>query len=75
MAHPTIVAFRRRLLEDWIERAIALLDELDGDADFEAGADLERDETETISDLPSRVRLQRWPEGGFRGGSKKSVST
>lgn len=49
MAHPTIVAFRRRLLEDWIERAIALLDELDGDADLETGADDERDESEMIS--------------------------
>lgn len=52
MTHPVIHAYRRQQLELWIERAIALLDDLDGDADLEAGADRERDETEIISDLP-----------------------
>jgi len=52
MTHPVIHAYRRQQLELWIERAIALLDAMDGDADLEAGADLERDETEIISDLP-----------------------
>ena len=32
---PVILTFRRRLLEKWIEDAIALLDQFDGDADFE----------------------------------------
>ncbi|MDM7850176.1 hypothetical protein [Pseudochrobactrum kiredjianiae] len=32
---PVIHSFRRRLLEKWIEDAIALLDQFDGDADFE----------------------------------------
>lgn len=44
-------AYRRQQLELWIEQAIALLDALDVDTDLEAGADLERDETEVISDL------------------------
>ncbi|WEK51579.1 MAG: hypothetical protein P0Y66_06205 [Candidatus Kaistia colombiensis] len=55
MTHPVIHAYRRQQLELWIERAIALLDTLDGDADQEAGADLERDETEIVSDLPRLV--------------------
>jgi hypothetical protein len=66
MAHPTIVAFRRRLLEDWIERAIALLDELDGDADLETGADDERDETEIISDLPGFAEARHLRRLGTR---------
>lgn len=32
---PVIHSFRRRLLEKWIEDAIALLDQFDGDPDFE----------------------------------------
>ena len=52
MTHPVIHAYRRQQLEQWIERAIALLDAMDGDPDLEAGADLERDETEITSDLP-----------------------
>jgi len=59
MTHPVILAYRRQQLEQWIERAIALLDALDGDADLEAGADLERDETEIISDLPPAARVRR----------------
>jgi hypothetical protein len=50
MTHPVIHAYRRQQLELWIERAIALLDDMDGDPDFENGADHERDETEIISD-------------------------
>lgn len=34
-APPVTLALRRRLLEDWIERAIALLDEIDGDENLE----------------------------------------
>jgi len=59
MTHPVIHAYRRQQLELWIERAIGLLDAIDGDPDQEAGADLERDETEIISDLPSAVRGRR----------------
>lgn len=33
--NPVIYTFRRRLLEKWIEDAIALLDQCDGDPDFE----------------------------------------
>ena len=34
-----IPRYRRALLEQWIENAIALLDTLDGDPDLEDGAD------------------------------------
>jgi hypothetical protein len=63
MTHPVVHAYRRQQLELWIERAIAVLDALDGDADFEAGADLERDETEIISDLPRVGRRQAFKPG------------
>lgn len=32
---PAIYSLRRRFLEQWIERAIALLDEIDGDENME----------------------------------------
>ena len=32
---PVIYRYRRRSLEQWIDRAIALLDQLDGDPDLE----------------------------------------
>lgn len=37
----TLLKMRRQALEDWIDRAIALLDSLDGDPDHEEGADAE----------------------------------
>ena len=46
MTHPVIRAHRRRLLENWIEQAIALLDQLDGDSDIEDGSDIEHDDAE-----------------------------
>jgi hypothetical protein len=52
MAHPIIPAHRRQLLEDWIERAIALLDALDGDTELED--DTEHDEAE--DDAPGLIR-------------------
>jgi hypothetical protein len=66
MTHPVIHSYRRQQLELWIERAIALLDTLDGDADLEAGADLERDETEIIADLPRFAEARRSARGGGR---------
>jgi hypothetical protein len=35
VAAPVVTRLRRKLLERWIEEAIALLDALDGDADLE----------------------------------------
>lgn len=32
---PAIYSYRRRTLEQWIDRAIALLDQIDGDPDYE----------------------------------------
>ncbi|OYR13085.1 hypothetical protein [Brucella thiophenivorans] len=35
MSSPAIHRLRRLFLEQWIDEAIALLDQIDGDADFE----------------------------------------
>ncbi|MEN5298801.1 hypothetical protein ABE530_10660 [Brucella sp. TWI559] len=35
MSSPAINRLRRLFLEQWIDKAIALLDQIDGDADFE----------------------------------------
>lgn len=35
MSSPAINRLRRLFLEQWIEQAITLLDQLDGDSDFE----------------------------------------
>lgn len=35
MSSPAINRLRRLFLEQWIDKAIALLDEIDGDADLE----------------------------------------
>lgn len=35
MRHPELYQFRRTTLEAYIEKMIALLDEMDGDPDFE----------------------------------------
>lgn len=51
MAHPIIRAYRRQQLEEWIERAIAVLDALDGDTDLED--DTEHDEAE--DDAPGLI--------------------
>lgn len=52
MAHPVIRAYRRQQLEEWIERAIAVLDVLDGDTDLED--DAEHDEAE--EEAPGLIR-------------------
>jgi len=57
MTHPIIRAHRRQQLEQWIERAIAILDLMDGDTDIED--DTEHDEAE--ADAPGLIR------GGSRG--------
>lgn len=36
-----VLHVRRQFLEQWIEAAIALLDQLDGDCDLEEGGDME----------------------------------
>jgi len=37
MSAPSVAALRRAYLEAWIERAITLLDDIDGDPDLEEG--------------------------------------
>lgn len=71
MTHPAIHAYRRHQLEQWIERAIALLDALDGSPDLEDGADIERDDAEHDSPglISGGCELQyRWDETGGWGG-------
>ncbi|MEQ1405657.1 hypothetical protein ABK249_12000 [Neorhizobium sp. Rsf11] len=55
MISPAIYQFRRAEIERWIENAIALLDEIDGDPD------LEDDELEDIDEREP-------PFGIIRGG-------
>ncbi|MCX5581508.1 hypothetical protein [Kaistia terrae] len=74
MTHHVIHAYRRQQLELWIERAIALLDELDGDTDLEAGADHERDETEIISDLTGLAQRQFVGTGAEHLSVRRSYS-
>lgn len=45
-----ILKLRRQFLETWIEQAIALLDQMDGDCDLEEGGDME-------PSIPSPPRL------------------
>lgn len=40
-ALPSILQFRRAAIEEWIEQLIAILDEIDGDENFEDGGDSE----------------------------------
>lgn len=54
MTHPIILAHRRQQLEQWIERAIAILDLMDGDTDIED--DTEHDEAEAEADAPGLIR-------------------
>lgn len=49
MSSPAINRLRRLFLEQWIDEAIALLDQIDGDADFEDTAEDFSDEGETLS--------------------------
>ncbi|OQP87595.1 hypothetical protein BTR14_03230 [Rhizobium rhizosphaerae] len=49
---PAILAFRRLELERWIEKAIALLDQLDGDPDLEPYLAGTGDERELDLDSP-----------------------
>ncbi|WP_192799192.1 hypothetical protein [Brucella tritici] len=46
MTSPAITRLRRLLLEQWIEQAIALLDQMDGDPDLEDSDDDFTDERE-----------------------------
>lgn len=46
MTATAITSFRRQMLERWIEDAIALLDQMDGDTDLEPDADAEPDPLE-----------------------------
>lgn len=46
MSSPAIYRLRRLMLELWIEQAIALLDQIDGDPDLEDGDDDFTDERE-----------------------------
>lgn len=41
MTAAVITSYRRVMLERWIEQAIALLDQMDGDPDLEPDADAE----------------------------------
>nr|WP_312969570.1 hypothetical protein [Brucella intermedia] len=47
MSSPTIRRLRRLMLEQWIEQAIALLDQMDGDPDLEESDENFTDERET----------------------------
>ena len=40
-AQNAVLQLRRQFLEQWIEAAIELLDELDGDCDLEEGGDMD----------------------------------
>lgn len=51
MSAPVITTFRRRMLECWIEDAIALLDQMDSDPDLEDDSEAD-DATE---DRPGRI--------------------
>lgn len=53
MTAAVITSFRRAMLERWIEYAIALLDQMDGDPDYE-GDDREADDAER--DMPGLIR-------------------
>lgn len=46
MTSPAINRLRRLMLEQWIEQAIALLDQMDGDPDLEDSDDDDVDERE-----------------------------
>jgi len=48
MSSLAINHLRRLFLEQWIEEAIALLDQIDGDADFEDSDDDFSDERESL---------------------------
>lgn len=53
MKSPAIFAYRRHELECWIEKAIALLDQMDGDPDIE---DDEREADAAERDMPGPIR-------------------
>ena len=55
MAARSVLRLRRQLLEKWIEAAIALLDALDGDADFEP----EPSDHNTTEPFVRTVRVKR----------------
>jgi hypothetical protein len=52
MAHPIIRAYRRQQLEEWIERAIAVLDALDGDTDLEDDTEFDQAEDDAPGLIP-----------------------
>lgn len=53
MTAPVITNFRRQMLEHWIEQAIALLDQMDGDPDIE---DDDREADDAERDMPGLIR-------------------
>lgn len=53
MTAAAITAFRRQMLEHWIEQAIALLDQMDGDPDLE---DDDREADDAERDMPGLIR-------------------
>jgi hypothetical protein len=55
VAAPVVTRLRRKLLERWIEEAIALLDALDGDADIEP----EASDFNTTEPFVRTVRVKR----------------
>lgn len=52
MSTHVITSFRRQMLERWIEDAIALLDQMDGDTDLE---DDDREADDAERDMPGRI--------------------
>jgi|GEM_PF-1795347 len=55
MRSPAINRLRRLFLEQWIDEAIALLDQIDGDADFEDADEDFVDERENFGKVPGGI--------------------
>ena len=55
MNSPAIHRLRRLFLEQWIDEAIALLDQIDGDADFEDTDEDFVDERENFGKVPGGI--------------------
>ena len=66
MPSRAVVQFRRTWLEQWIEHAIALLDQMDGDPDFEDGGDAEPEETDQNGDEQDTLHSEDDNCGGGR---------
>lgn len=71
---PAILAFRRQELERWIDHAIALLDDMDNDADLEDDdrepeeTDQNGDESDTMNSEDDNVGGGWFQFGKFEGG-------